>query len=209
MKYSIVFFFTLIAFCSFSQTAWKCIYSDSAILRLPDSFVVQFSEDMKEKNLPDDVIENLITKMRSEPISKTRTRYVKANADSTLIDIESGEEGSLRIGSFDSEVILLKQNNLYFIVYGKDDSLVTSPAKDFKLTERQPVFFNYTCKEYISTDSTCTILVAEDLPSCINPGIRTGNIKGAVLFYEMKYINTTVVRCGITKMTKAEATTNK
>jgi len=45
---------------------------------------------------------------------------------------------------------------------------------------------NYKCQEYISTDSTCRIWVTTELPDYLNPGIRKGNIKGAVLGFELK-----------------------
>jgi len=205
MKYCLFFLLILFTFCCFSQPTWKCIYSDSAIFKFPDSFAVKFREDMKEKNFPDEAIDMLLAKIQSGPVSKTRTRYVKANVDSTLIEMEVAEEGSLRLDAFDAESILLKQNELYFMTpSGNYDSLLRSPSKVFNPSGRQPVFFNYTCREYISTDSSCTIWVAEELPSCINPGIRIGNIKGAVLFYEMKSIDATLVRCGISKMTRVD-----
>jgi hypothetical protein len=39
---------------------------------------------------------------------------------------------------------------------------------------------------YTSTDSTCRIWAAEDLPEYINPGIWRGNIKGAIIAYDLK-----------------------
>lgn len=208
MKYRFTIVFLFISLCGFSQTLWICDYSDSIITKLifADSSIERLKADMMEKDISHEMINAVVQKMKSgEPVSMVKKRYVRANADSTRIDIEVSDEGSLRINSFATEYILLKQDNLYYLSSNRYyDSLFTAPRKVFKPTGQQPVFFNYSCKEYTSTDSTCTIWVAEELPSCINPGVRTGSIKGAVLFYELKSNANQITRCRIISLRQAE-----
>jgi hypothetical protein len=158
---------------------------------------------MKNQDTPDEIIELVLGKMKMGPVSAAKRRHVTANDDSTIIDIEVSEEGSLRLDAFETEHSLLKQDELYLMSpSGNYDNPCNIPRKIFKPSGRQPVFFNYTCREYISTDTTCTIWVAEELPASINPGIRTGNIKGAVLFFELKHSGVLTIRCGIKKLEK-------
>lgn len=147
---------------------------------------------MKEKGLPDDAIDELLKKIETAPAYfRTGMRYVTAVADSTLITTESSDN---RV-----QKILLKHDELYFRTpSGNYDSLFEAPRKNFKVSGRQLVLLDHKCEEYISTDSTVIICVAEDLPSGINPGIRTG-LKGAVLLYELKTAGFVLV-CRITKI---------
>jgi hypothetical protein len=177
MKGYLFFFFLLLSRHSFCQTVWHCEYSDSTLVRVPDSVINSIATDMKEKNAPDAVITAVLLKLSSGPVADVTKRTVIANDDSTMIVIESPDA---------SQRILLKKDEIYIPDGNGSDTMVTTPHKIFKPTGKRPELFNYTCMEYISTDSTCTIWVAEDLPNCINPGIRVKNINGAVLFSEIK-----------------------
>jgi hypothetical protein len=198
MKYNLIIFFLLLNTVAFSQSEWKCVYNDTLSTVIPDFAIKKFETDMREKNVPQEMIEAMIKKMSSAPVSTERTRYVTANDDSTFITLETAEKGALRNSAISSQYFLLKNKELYITnMSGKADSMITSPHKVFKATGKQPVYFNTTCREYISTDSTCTIWVAEQLPSCINPGVCTGDIKGAVLYYQLKMGENVSFHCGI------------
>jgi hypothetical protein len=63
---------------------------------------------------------------------------------------------------------------------------VLSVRRIFEKSLESKIILNHRCTVYASTDSSCRIWVAEDLPGYINPGIWIGNIKGAVIAYELK-----------------------
>ncbi len=206
MKYFFVFLLSLINLCGFAQF-WKCTYSDSAIFIFPDSLKSKLQSALKEQKFPEDLVAAADKKVSSGPQYRTRTRHVYANTDSTEIEIEVSEKGSLRIDVFATQYFLLKKNELFaktipHLFYY--DSLVTSPAKDFKATGRKRVIFSYSCAEYLSTDSSSTIWVTDKLCPCINPGVLTGNIKGAVLFYELRSGQDVLIRCRITSLQKTK-----
>src|SRR5258706_38096 len=164
MKYNLIIFFLLLNTASFAQVEWRCVYNDTLFMTMTDSSIQKFGADLQEKNIPQEVVDTIMKKMVAGPASTERTRYVSAYTDSTLISIES-------------EYSLLKRGELYILDRrGDPDSMVTRPRKIFKTTGRELIYFKNLCKEYVSTDSTCTIWVAEQLPTCINPGIRVGDI---------------------------------
>ena len=203
MKYNLIIFFLLVNAVSFSQVEWRCVYNDTLNFKVPDSTIQKIEADMREKNVPQEIIDSIIKKMSSAPVSTERTRYVSAYTDSTLISIETSEKGALRNNSISSEYILLKGGELYITDRkGDADSIVTTPRKVFKSTGRLLSYFKNACKEYVSTDSTCTIWVAEQLPGCINPGIRVGEIKGAILYFQLKIAESIWLRCGIATIGK-------
>jgi hypothetical protein len=200
MKHLITLSLVLFALKSISQNEWKCIYIDSIFTSFADSSMKMFADNMRGKDMPEEVINAVLEKFKTSPPYQKRIRYVIAGPDSTLISTEVSDEGNLRISSFNDKDVLLKNGDLYFMSgSGRYDSLLISPRKVFKPSRDQPIFFNYTCKEYISTDSSCIIWVAEVLPSYINPGIRADGIKGAVLFYELK-TSRFIIRCRITRL---------
>jgi hypothetical protein len=78
---------------------------------------------------------------------------------------------------------------------------LSAPKKEFVVTGKKESILSYECEEYVSTDSTCYIWVSAKLPDYINPGIRKGNVRGAVLGFDLKgQIYST--RCVLSKIGK-------
>ncbi|MFI5131780.1 MAG: hypothetical protein ACHQFX_17385 [Chitinophagales bacterium] len=203
MKHNFIIFFLLLNAVSFSQVELRCVYNDTLSTIMPDVTIQKIQAELREKNIPQEIIDTLVKKMSSGPVLTERIRYVSAYKDSTLITLETLEKGALRNNSIASEYFLLKKGELYITDrQGDPDSMVTKPRKVFKSTGRLPFYFDNVCKEYISTDSTCTIWVAEQLPGSINPGVRVGEIKGAVLYYQLKIAEGIWLRCGIATVGK-------
>jgi hypothetical protein len=62
-----------------------------------------------------------------------------------------------------------------------------SKLRTFTIVGSKKIIMNHSCICFASTDSFCRIWVSKDLPGYINPGIRIGSIKGAILAFEIKY----------------------
>jgi hypothetical protein len=199
MRYLMLFIITFVFFDAGAQPAWQCLYSDSTMVVLQGETLSRMKErmatEMQEKGFPVEAIDTLLKEFKVAPAYFTAgERYVVANVDSTLITTESSDN---RV-----EKLLLKGDDIYIRTgSGNYDSLLKTARKNFKLSGRQHRLLDHDCKEYVSSDSTVVIWVAEDLPSWINPGVRTGGIKGAVLYYELKKSGF-VLMCRITKLRK-------
>lgn len=190
MKYNLITFFLLLNVTSFSQVEWRCVYNDTLFLRITEPTIQQIGSDSGKGDLLQHAIDSLVKKMVTGTIPTKRTRYVSAYTDSTLINIEPDN-------------YLLKRGEIFILNRsGEPDSMVRAPRRIFKATGRQPIYFKKQCKEYISTDSACTIWVAEHLPACINPGIRVGDLKGAILYFQLKMGENMWIHCGIATIGK-------
>src|SRR5262245_4948495 len=101
MKHFILIACLFTCLCSYSQSAWKCEYKDSIVSKpIPDSIIQKMEADFRDKGLPDMMIEAFREKVKTSVPTMIRTKYIKANPDSTLIRAEVSEEGSLRMNSF-------------------------------------------------------------------------------------------------------------
>ena len=137
-----------------------------------------------------DMIEQIFTKLKKMQMSMSmhQLRTVIATKDRTIVKIDrSSRSGNTSYETFDS--LLYKNDEIYIdsaSVSGFANKPIQKAKKEFNLTGNSKMILNHNCSEYLSSDSTCYIWVAKDLPDYINPGIRKGSIKGAVLGFELK-----------------------
>ena len=151
------------------------------------------SKNFQDQRIPDTLASQLgkalFEQLSNEKLYLTQERKIRANNQFTIIVFDRfTKEGRLKVED-QPDSMLLKNGELYLDAPTKNvfsNTPVNFPKKIFQQTGNTRKILNHLCKEYLSTDSTCRIWVTEALPSYINPGVRIGNIKGAVLAYEEK-----------------------
>jgi hypothetical protein len=185
----------------FSQKKYVCEYSDTTTTILPDSIFAQMlTSSRPDIEIPPEVMQQYLSQVKEKPVSMIQKRIVKAEIEKTIISIErKSRSGNLSMETFDS--VLYKNDELFpdsATASGFSVVPITTSRKDFLSTGNTKVIMNYKCKEYISRDSTCRIWVTTELPDYLNPGIRKGNIKGAVLGFELK-ANVIITRSFLTR----------
>src|SRR5688572_2891854 len=172
-----------------AQNKYICEYSDTTITGLPDSIWEEMlTSSRPDIEIPPDVMQQFLSQMKQKPMFMAQQRVVKAANDKTVISIDrSSRNGNLTVETFDS---LLYKNDELFIdsnsASGFSNHPINIPRKEFVSTGSIRLILDYTCNEYISTDSTCRIWISSALPDYINPGIRKGKVKGAVLGFQLR-----------------------
>jgi hypothetical protein len=185
----------------FSQKKYVCEYSDTTTTILPDSIFAQIlTSSRPDIEILPEVMQQFLSQMKVKPIFASQQRIVKAANGKTIISIERGtRSGNLTMETFDSA--LYKNDELFLdsaSLSGFASHPINIPRKDFFSTGNIKEILKYKCVEYLSTDSTCRIWVTEELPDYLNPGIRKGNVKGAVLGFELK-ANVYFTKCILTR----------
>ena len=184
-----------------AQKKYICEYSDTATTIIPDSIFAQMlSSSRPDIEIPPEVMQQFLSQMKLKPLFASQQRIVKAANDKTIISIErSTRSGNLTMETFDSA---LYKNDELFLDSASSSGFASHPIdlprKDFFSTGNSREILNYKCDEYLSTDSTCMIWVTKELPDYLNPGIRKGNVKGAVLGFELK-ANVSFTKCILTR----------
>jgi hypothetical protein len=92
--------------------------------------------------------------------------------------------------NFDS--ILYKNDEIFNeapTLSGFSDKPWDRRKREYRGTGKKFLILGHLCDEFINIDSTFYMWVTEELPAYVNPGIRTNNVKGAVLGF--KYIEKT------------------
>jgi hypothetical protein len=185
-------FVLLLLFGRFTLSAQKkyiCEYSDTSTTILPDSILAEMlSSSRPDIEIPPEVMQQFLSQMKVKPIFASQQRVVKAANDKTIISIErSTRSGNLTMETFDSA---LYKNDELFLDSASSSGFashpINIPRKVFFSTGNSKEILKYKCDEYLSTDSTCRIWVTKELPDYLNPGIRKGKVKGAVLGFELK-----------------------
>ena len=184
--FAILFFCNLAAVC---QKQYRCEYSDTIIINTSDSLAHAFKKSIDlDETINEDIAQQLVSQLMKTPLWMNQKRIVRASPNGTIISIDrSSKEGKLNMETFDS--CFYKDDELYLnspASKGFSDQPMTAKRKDFIATGKTKEILKYVCTEYVSTDSTAFIWVTDALPQYINPGIRTGNIKGAVLGFILK-----------------------
>ena len=181
--------FLLPGLTNLAQKKYVCEFSDTTRTILPDSIFAQLlTSSRSDIEIPPEVMQQFLSQMKEKPLFMAQQRIVNAGIDKTIIIIDRSSRGGNFISeTFDS--VLYKNDELFpdsTSASGFSVLPISIPRKDFLSTVNTKVIMNYKCQEYISTDSTCRIWVTTELPDYLNPGIRKGNIKGAVLGFELK-----------------------
>jgi hypothetical protein len=189
MKLLLISAFVLFTSSVIAQKQYRATYRDTtSMLFLPGN--LQFDQ-LKEKGLDDDAVKTLSSQLMAQltkiPMQGSQLRKVRTRGDSTIIVFDKKTRtGNLTVHMPDS-MLLIKSRVYMSDSLGKGFSKTPDEPKErsFRLTGSSKKILNYTCNEYQSTDSTVRIWVAENMPTSINPGIRVGNTKGAVLAFEL------------------------
>jgi len=184
-----IWFFIIGSFTLSAQRQYVCEFTDTITAVIPDSVFADMLINTKpDIEIPPEVMKQFLSQVKQKPLSMIQTRMVRAEIDRTVISIDrSSKAGNLTMETFDS--ILYKNDEIFLdsaSVSGFAKSPLNRPRKQFVATGKRVNILNYACDEYLSTDSTCYMWVTSELPDYVNPGIRKGNIQGAVLGFELK-----------------------
>lgn len=196
-KLILVSLFLVCAISFFAQKKYVCEFSDTTRTVLPDSIFAQMLTSARpDIEIPPDVMQQFLSQIKQKPLFMAQQRMVRAGIEKTIISIErSSRAGNLTMETFDSALYM---NDELFpdsaTASGFSIHPIAVPRKEFRSTANKMIILEYECNEYMSTDSTCRIWVTTDLPDYLNPGIRKGKIKGAVLGFELKE-NATITKC--------------
>jgi hypothetical protein len=192
----IFFFFSLVVF---AQKKYRAEYKANVSFKLPDSTIksmrlqtiTSMRLQLKEKGLSEELADQLVNQMLGNSIiSKDYRTIINAGPDSTFIlDTQDTEEGTDIKMNMQDPKQLFRKGELYRFdsahncFFSKPD---TVKNRKFIPKGKGKKIKGYLCNGYISSDGACKIWVAPSLPFYINPGIKTGKIKGAVLGYELR-----------------------
>ena len=157
---------------------------------MPDSMSKSFREEIQKQGIPAEVAAQLAEQLNLPGLLTSCWRRVNAGPDSTFILITRNNEndGNVKLSIPDTK-LLFRKGEIYLYNSDKKEFLMDTVLSVRRIFEKSPenkIILNHRCTVYASTDSSCRIWVAEDLPGYINPGIWIGNIKGAVIAYELK-----------------------
>lgn len=194
----------LVGTAALGQKRYKCEFVDTTSLSMSDTLIkslknsVDYNEDAV---INEEIGRQMVMELLKNPLLMIQIRSVKAGNKSTIIRVDRNtREGQLSIETFDS---LLYKNDEIFPDSASESGFaiiaIQLPRKIFKSTGNFYTILKYKCAEYRSTDSTARIWVTTELPGYINPGIRKGNIQGAVLGFELKS-EVTITRCFLTRI---------
>jgi hypothetical protein len=187
MKFLFILSFALLTYSATAQKQYRATYRDTIfLLFMPGSF--QFDQ-LKEKGMDDKAIAEvnaqLMAKFASSKTHSSMLRKIRAKGDSTLIVFDkSSRTGNLTVNMPDS-MLLLGTTMYVGDSVGKGFLKTTGKERSFNPTGSSKKVLGYTCKEYLSTDSTLRIWVAENMPASLNPGVRVGKMKGAIMAFEL------------------------
>lgn len=192
------------AFNSNAQQKYRCEFSDTTILVITEPL---FRDLASKNNLSSKQIKQFLEQQRTRPPYRYQLRIVRAEEDQTIISLDKHSirgnfiiqtVGNLKLQSVDSmlyknfDSILYKNDEIFNEAptsSGFSDKSWDRPKREYRGTGKKISILGYQCDEFINIDSTFYMWVTEQLPAYINPGIRTNNVKGAVLGF--KYIEKT------------------
>ena len=190
MKILFLLFFSGYSFMACSQRKYNCEYKEMILFPMPDSLLKSFREEIEKQGIPTEVAAQLAEQLNLPGLLTSCWRKVNAGPDSTFILLTRHNEndGNGKLSIPDTK-LLFRKGEIYLYNSDKKEFLmdtVLSVRRIFEKSLESKIILNHRCTVYASTDSSCRIWVAEDLPGYINPGIWIGNIKGAVSVYELK-----------------------
>ena len=177
-----------------SQRKYNCEYKEMILFPMPDSMLKSFREQIEKQGISSEVAaqlaERLAEQLNLPGLLTSCWRKVNAGPDSTFILVTRNNEndGNVKLSIPDTK-LLFRKGEIYLYNSDKKEFLmdtVLSVRRIFEKSLESKIILSQRCTLYASTDSSCRIWVAEDLPGYINPGIWIGNIKGAVIAYELK-----------------------
>ena len=204
-KLVLVLFISGMTVSTSAQKKYICEFSDSVITVLPDSILKEMSKtiNLQGIELTPELAEQFFTQFKTKPLWMLQLRTVIATKDRTVAKVNrNSREGNTMRETFDS--LLYRDDEIYMdsaSVSGFASKPIQRVRKEFNPTGSSKTILSYKCTEYLSTDSTCYIWVTKELPDYINPGIRKGKVKGAVLGFQLKN-EMTINKCELIRFGK-------
>ena len=205
----LILFFSLVFFIIYTdaQQKYRCEFVDSTISVIPDSL---FRYLALKNSLSANAIEKFLEQQRANTAYRYQLRIVRAEKDQTIISLDKHSvSGNLTIKKSDSMLYknfdsILYQNDEIFneapTSSGFSDKLWDRRKRAYRGTGKKLSILDYQCDEYISADGTCYIWITAELPEYINPGIRTNNVKGAVLGFKYTQKTGTTTKSMLVKL---------
>ena len=186
-----------------AQQKYRCEFFDTTITVIPETL---FRDIASRNNLSSKQIKQFLEQQKVRPAYRYQLRIVRAAEDQTIISLDKRSiRGNhiIQVGKFtlqpvdsmmykDFDSILYKNDEIFIVaptLSGFSDKPWDRRKREYRGTGKKLSILNYQCDEFINIDSTFYMWVTEELPAYVNPGIRTNNVKGAVLGF--KYIEKT------------------
>lgn len=196
-------FFVFLIIGSNAQQKYRCEFFDTTITIIPESL---FRDIASRNNLSSKQIKQFLEQQKARPAYRYQLRVVRAAEDQTIISLDKRSiRGNhiIQVGKFTlPPVDSMQYKNFDSILYKNDEIYIVAPTvsgfsdkpwdrrkREFRGTGKKLLILGYQCDEFINIDSTFYMWVTTELPAYVNPGIRTNNVKGAVLGF--KYIEKT------------------
>jgi len=187
-----------------AQQKYRCEFFDTTISIIPESLVRDIAS---KNNLSLKQTRQFLEQQKARPAYRYELRVVRAAENQTIISLDKHSirgnhiiqtVGNLTLQPVDS----MLYKNFDSILYKNDEIFNEAPTlsgfsdkpwdrrkREYRDTGKKILILGYQCDEFINIDSSFYIWVTEELPGYVNPGIRTNNVKGAVLGF--KYIEKT------------------
>jgi hypothetical protein len=201
----LIIFLSLVFFIinSDAQQKYRCEFSDTTITIIPESVVRDIAW---RNNLSSRKTKQFLEQQKERPAYRYQLRLVRAAEDRTIISLDKASiRGNhiIQVGKFTlPPVDSMLYKDFDSILYNNGEIFIAAPTssgfsdkpwdrrkREFRGTGKKLSILGYQCNEFINLDSTFYMWVTEELPAYVNPGIRTNNVKGAVLGF--KYIEKT------------------
>jgi hypothetical protein len=193
----LIFFllFVFIIIGSNAQQKYRCEFFDTTISIIPESLVRDIAA---KNNLSSKQIKQFLEQQKARPPYRYQLRVVRAAEDQTIISLDKRSiRGNhiIQVGKFTLQPVdIMLYKDFDSILYKNDEIFIVAPTlsgfsdkpwdrrkREYRGTGKKILILGYQCDEFINIDSTFFMWVTEELPAYVNPGIRTNNVKGAVL----------------------------
>ena len=195
--------FVFLIISSNAQQKYRCEFFDSTITVIPESL---FRDIASRNNLSSKQIKQFLEQQKARPAYRYQLRLVRAAVDQTIISLDKRSiRGNhiIQVGKFTLKPVdSMLYKDFDSILYNNDEIFIAAPTssgfsekpwdrrkREYRGTGKKILILGYQCDEFINIDSTFYMWVTTELPAYVNPGIRTNNVKGAVLGF--KYIEKT------------------
>ena len=199
-----------------AQQKYRCEFGDTTITIIPESLVRDIAW---RNNLSSKKVKQFLEQQKARPAYRYQLRLVRAAEDQTIINLDKRSiKGNhiVQVGKFTLKPVdsmlykdfdsILYNNGELFLAASTSSGFSDKPwdrgKREFRGTGKKLSILGYQCNEFINTDSSFYMWVTEELPAYVNPGIRTNNVKGAVLGFKYIEKTGTTTKSMLTKLEK-------
>ena len=209
--------FVFLIISSNAQQKYRCEFFDSTITVIPESL---FRDIASRNNLSSKQIKQFLEQQKARPAYRYQLRLVRAAVDQTIISLDKRSiRGNhiIQVGKFTLKPVdSMLYKDFDSILYNNDEIFIAAPTssgfsekpwdrrkREYRGTGKKILILGYQCDEFINIDSTFYMWVTTELPAYVNPGIRTNNVKGAVLGFKYIEKTGTTTKSMLVKLEKA------